>query len=136
MWIASSTELPGGAGPSATSSGVMCCASASAGASSRANRRSSRFSIRGSATALCSACKIGSLFQVRTKPAFRLLQRHAAPRRIILQLVTADLRDAEIVAVAMAEVEAGHGRGREHREILGQRDLAGIAAEHLEQVGL
>src|SRR5436305_1610001 len=33
----------------------------------------------------------------------------------------------------MAEIEAGYGRGREHREILGQRDLGWIAAEHVEQ---
>ena len=33
----------------------------------------------------------------------------------------------------MAEIEAGHRRGRQHREILGQRDFARIAAEHVEQ---
>ena len=57
------------------------------------------------------------------------------PRRagIILELVAADPRDAEILAVAVAEIEARHRRGRQHREILGQRHPAGIAAEHVEQ---
>ena len=57
------------------------------------------------------------------------------PRRrgIVLELVAADPRHPEILAVAVAEIEARHRRGRQHREILGQRDLAGIAAEHVEQ---
>ena len=37
----------------------------------------------------------------------------AAPACVILQLVAADAGDAEILAVAVAEVEAGHGRGRQ-----------------------
>ena len=57
----------------------------------------------------------------------------AAPLGIIVELVAADPGDSEILAVAVAEIKAGHGRGRQHREILGQRHSARIAAEHVEQ---
>src|SRR5947209_1392344 len=117
MWIASSTSPPGGAGPSATSSGSIPRACATAGTSTRAIKRSNRRNI---VTALVGHAR---LVEVRPKPALSLLERYAAAGRIILQLVAADSRHTEILAVAVAEVEARNGRCRQHREILGQRDL-------------
>src|SRR5690348_9332256 len=74
-----------------------------------------------------------ALVEVRPQPALGLFERNSAPLRIFLELVAADLRHSEIVAVAMAEVEARDRRGWKHREILGERDLPGITAEHVEQ---
>src|SRR5438270_8359301 len=48
------------------------------------------------------------LVEVRPKPSLGLLERDAAPRRIILQLVAADPRDSEILAVTMAKIETRH----------------------------
>src|SRR5206468_9524779 len=127
MWIAKSTSPPAGAGPSATSSGSIPRACASAGTSNSANKKRSRRSI-------ITRLVLGDdLVEVRPEPPLRLLERHAAPRRIILELVAPDPRDAEILAVAMPEIEAGHSGGRKHREILGQRDFARVPTEHLEQ---
>src|SRR4051812_1319749 len=119
MWMASSTSPPGGAGPSATSCGSMPRAVASEGKSSSATKINSGRSIHGPLE-----CRSG-LVEVRPQPAFGELERDPAPRRIFLELVAADPGDAEILAVAVAEIEAGHGRGRKHREILGQLHLAG-----------
>src|SRR5206468_3351888 len=127
MWIASSTSPPGGAAPSATSSGVMFCAAAKAGAHSSARKINNRFSI---ATPLAVRAR---LVEVRPKPALRLLQIDSAARCIILELIAADPSDPEILAVAMPEIEARHRRRRQHREILGQLDAAGVLAEHVEQ---
>src|SRR5690348_9779116 len=74
-----------------------------------------------------------ALIEVRPQPALSLFQRDAAPRCIIFELVAADLGHSEIVAVAVAEVEARDRRGWKHREILGEHHLARIAAEHVEQ---
>src|SRR4051812_21303083 len=127
MWIARSTWPPAGAGPSAMSWGAIPRAKALAGARSSAKRINARPSI--------GAALVGdrSLVEVRPEPALGLLERHAPSPGIIFELVAADAGHAEILAVAIAEVEAGHGRSRKHREILGQRHFAGIAAEHLEQ---
>ena len=48
----------------------------------------------------------GILVEVGPQPALRLLDGDAAPAGIILELVAADARDSEILAVAMREVEA------------------------------
>src|SRR5688500_14317249 len=45
------------------------------------------------------------LVEVRTQPALGLLDRDAAAGGIVLELVAADPGDAEILAVAMAEIE-------------------------------
>src|SRR4051794_34648733 len=111
MWIARSTSLPAGAGPSATSCGSIPRACKSAGIARSANRISSRRSIH---VALVAPRR---LVEVRPQPALRLLDRNAAPLRIIIQLVAADPRDAEILGVAVAEVEARHGRSGKHGEI-------------------
>src|SRR6185295_20003036 len=71
----------------------------------------------------------GVLIEVGAQPALGLGDRHAAARRIILELVAADPGDSEILAVTMAEVETGDGRGRPHRVIFGERDPARSAAE-------
>src|SRR4051794_1788431 len=120
MWIASSTSPPGGAGPSATSSGSMPRAWASAGRKIRARRRNNRRNI---VTALVGDA---GLVEVGPQPAFRLFERDSAALGIVLELVAADAGDAEILAVAVPEIEAGDGGGRKHREILGQGDLAGL----------
>src|SRR4051794_6556613 len=122
MWIASSTSPPGGAGPSATSSGTICCACANDGSTSKERSRSNRRNI---VTALR---RNGDLVEVRSQPTFGLLDRHPAARGIILELIAPDACHPEILAVAVAEVEAGHGRGRKHREILGQRHFGRVAA--------
>src|SRR5947209_9475444 len=121
MWIASSTSPAGGAGPSATSCGSIPREWASPGTSSRARKR---MRVRNIVTALVGD---RTLVEVGTKPALGLLDGDAAAAGIILELVAADARDAEILAVSMAEVKSGDSRGRKHREILGQRDLAGIS---------
>src|SRR5947209_13611594 len=126
--MASSTWPPGGAAPSASSSGTMPRASAEAGTSSSAsNKKSNRRSI---VTALVG---VDWLVEVRPQPALRLLQRNAASRRIVFELVAADARHAEVLAVAMPKIEARHSGSRQHREILGERDLARMTAEHVEQ---
>src|SRR4029079_787787 len=73
------------------------------------------------------------LIQVGPEPALRLLDRHAAASCIILELIAPDFRDSEILAVAVAEIEARNRRGRKHREILGERNFARAFAEHLEE---
>src|SRR3954451_23151401 len=73
------------------------------------------------------------LIQIRAEPALGLLDRNGAPRSIVFELVAPDPRDSKILAVAVAKGEAGSGLGRKHREILGQRPLARVSAEHLEQ---
>src|SRR6476469_8378247 len=75
------------------------------------------------------------LVEVRPEPALGLFDRNLPPARIFLELVAADASDAKILAVAVPEIEAGDGRSRQHCEILGQGDFAGIAAQHLEQHG-
>src|SRR3954469_673628 len=107
MWIASSTSSPGGAGPSATSRGRICCASASDGSTSSAINRNSRRNI------VTPLGRIGRLVEVRAEPALGLFQRDFAPRGIILELVAADPSDSEILAVAVREIEARYRRGRE-----------------------
>src|SRR5436309_10249364 len=98
MWIASSTSPPAGAGPSATSCGTICCACASDGSTSKATNRNSHRNI---VTALG---RIGRLVEVRAEPAFGLLDRHPAAGSIVLELIAPDPGDAEILAVAVAEV--------------------------------
>src|SRR3954452_6072834 len=117
--MASSISPPGGAGPSAISSGSMPRAEASTGVSRSARKRNNRRNI---VTALVGDA---ALVEVRPKPALSLLERNAAPGRVILQLVAADPRHAEILAVAVAEIEARHRRSRQHGEVLGQRDVGG-----------
>src|SRR5947199_4056892 len=106
MWIASSTSPAGGAGPSATSSGSIPRALASAGLSKSANKKSSRRSI---ATALVGDAQ---LVEVRAQPPLGFLERHFTAPGIILELVATNARDTEILAVPVAEVETRHGRGR------------------------
>src|SRR5437588_4853925 len=113
MWIARSTSPPGGAGPSATSCGSMPRAWVSAGARSKATRTMSRRNI---VTALVGD---GRLVEVRPKPALGLFERDSTPSGIILELIAANAGDAEILAVAVPEIEAGHSGSRQHREILG-----------------
>src|SRR3546814_8053064 len=49
-------------------------------------------------------------------------------------LVLADAGDAEIAGVGVAEIKARHGRGRQHREMVGQRRTRRVAGvEQLEQ---
>src|SRR6476660_2172432 len=57
--------------------------------------------------------------QNRRQPALDFADRHLLPRRIVLDLVTLDLADAEIEAPWMTEVEAAHGTARPHRKALG-----------------
>src|SRR6476661_6573167 len=102
MWIARSTSPPAGAGPSATSCGSIPRACATAGTSSSAKKISRRWIM---AAALV---RTAVLVEVRAQPAFCLLDGHAAALRIVLELVAADACDAEILAVAMAEIEARH----------------------------
>src|SRR3954471_7942987 len=110
MWIASSTSPPGGAGPSATSSGSIPRACAATGTIISANRINSRLSM---AAALV---RHGLLVEVGAQPPLGEFDGDRAPRRIILELVAADPRHAEILAVAMPEIKAGDSRGRKHRE--------------------
>src|SRR5260221_7010981 len=131
MWIASSTSPPGGAGPSATSSGSIPRALANAGTSNSTRRIRRRRSMFG----CCARSRADGSIQVRPQPALGLLDRDTAAPGIIFELVAADPRDAEILAIAVAEIEARHRRGRQHREILGQRHLTRISAQHLEQHG-
>src|SRR6185369_10144255 len=127
MWIASSTSPPGGAGPSATSCGSIPRAFASAGASNNASRISNRRSM------IVALVRCRSLVEVGPKPALGAFDRNIAPRRIVFELIAADPGHSEILAVAVAEIESGHGRSREHREILGQRHSARPLAKHIEQ---
>src|SRR5436190_12337716 len=127
MWIARSTSPPAGAGPSATSSGSIPRAWAIAGKHRIATSRSNRFSIE---TPLAVH---RALVEIRAKPALGLFDGCTPAFGVILELVAADARHSEILAVAVAEIKTRHRRCREHREILGQRNLARIAAEHLEQ---
>src|SRR5690348_9345669 len=53
-----------------------------------------------------ASARARQLVEVRPKPALRLLERDAAASSIFLELVAADPRDAEILAVAVTEVEA------------------------------
>src|SRR5438132_4750957 len=126
MWIARSTSPPGGAGPSATSSGSIPRACASAGVISSARRISRRLI----ATALV---RDAVLVEVRPKPALGALDRDSAPLGVFLELIPPDARYTEILAIAVAEIEARHRGRREHREILRERHLAGMTAEHVEQ---
>src|SRR5687767_9530829 len=119
MTMASSTSPPGTAGPSATSSGLIAFSRgaswAVAGAATIANRRSSQRNIGVALPALQALVEIGP------QPPRRSVDFNSAPPGIFLKLILADARHAEILAVAVAEVESGHRRGRQHREILGQR---------------
>src|SRR5438105_15343469 len=112
MWIARSTSSPGGAAPSAMSSGSIPRAWAIDGIRINARRTRKRRSI---VTALVGDAR---LVEVGAQPALGLLNGDGTPAGIILKLVAADPGDAEILAVAVTEIEAGHGRGRKHREIL------------------
>src|SRR5688572_1361851 len=105
MWIASSTSPPGGAGPSATSTGSIPRACATAGTSSSARKSSSERSIR---FALMRRLR---LVEVGPQPALGGFDLDLAALRVILELVAADARDPEILAVAVAEIEARHRRG-------------------------
>src|SRR5439155_22135010 len=100
--------------PSATSSGSIPRAWASAGMNNSANNRSSRRSI---VTALVRDV---DLVEVWTQPPLGAFDGDAAALGVFLELIPADPRYPEILAVAVAEVEAGHRRGWQHREILGQ----------------
>src|SRR6476659_7757519 len=121
--MANSNSPPGGAAPSATSSGVIPRASANVEASIKQRKISSRRSI----VLRCARNGRCGSIQIRPQPALGLFDRYLTPRCIILELVSAEARDSEILAGAIPEIEAGHGRRRQHREILGQRDLARIA---------
>src|SRR5688572_32365706 len=99
MTMASSTSPPGFTGLSATSSGWMALTRAVAGAANRARSRKRNRSINR------PLCEPRALVEVRTQPAGRNLGIDAAPRRIVGELVLADLGDAEILAVAVAEIE-------------------------------
>src|SRR5687767_1267292 len=99
MWIASSTSPPGGAGPSATSTGSIPRASATAGVSRSAIRSSNR----SMATALMRRLR---LVEVGPQPALSGFDLDAAPLCVILELVASDPGDAEILAVAVSEIEA------------------------------
>src|SRR5688572_1790727 len=129
MWIASSTSPPGGAGPSATRTGSIPRPSATAGASSSAKRNNSE---RSMGFALMPRPR---LVEVGPQPALGGFDVDPAPLGVILELVAADARHSEILAVAVAEIEARHRRGRKHRIILGQGDSAGVSAKHVEQHG-
>src|SRR6478752_5227583 len=105
MWMASSTSPPAGAGPSATSRGSIPRAPAMAGVTNKNRRIGSQRSI---AAALLSS---DELVEIRPQPAFGLLERHLTPPGIVIELIAADARDAEILAVAVAEIETRDGRG-------------------------
>src|SRR4029079_6915979 len=81
-------------------------ASASAGVSRSASKRINRRNIE---TALVGDAQ---LVEGWPQPALGRLERDAAPRGIVLELVAADAGDAEILGVAVPEVEARHRRGR------------------------
>src|SRR5688572_5632784 len=129
MTMASSTSPPDSAGPS-TNSGWMALTRAVAGAANRASNRRKNRSINR------PLCEPRALVEVRAQPASRSLGIDTAPLRIIRQLVLADPGNAEILAVAMAEIEAGHRRSGQHGEIVGQGDARGLTAEQVEQQGL
>src|SRR5687767_4250391 len=114
MTMASSTAPPGFTGPSATSSGWMALTRAVAGVANRASSKKRNRSINR------PLCEPRELVEVRAQPASRSLRINTAPRRIVGELVAADPGDAEILAVAMAEIEAGHRRSGQHGEIVGQ----------------
>src|SRR6476659_4542312 len=128
MTMASSTSPPGFAGPSATSSGWMalmrsCAAAGAARNSSRKRNRSTKRRL----------CEASGLVEVGPQPARRRLDVDPSPFGIIGELVLADLSDSEILAVAVAEVEAGDRRGRQHGEVVGERDSGRIVAEQRKQ---
>src|SRR4051812_46551427 len=116
MTMASSTSPPGFTGPSATSSGWMALMRcwAAAGPARNKSRKRKRSTGRW-------LCERRALVEVWPQPAGRGFEIDAAAPGIVGELVLADLGDSEILAVGVAEVEAGDRRCRQHGEIVGQR---------------
>src|SRR5262249_46074394 len=69
------------------------------------------------------------------EPLVGLLDAPAFALGVILDLVTLDFADAEIMALRMAEIEATYERARPHRKALGELDAnAALAVEQAEQL--
>jgi len=78
-----------------------------------------------------------SISDVLPQPFLCLLDRAAATLGVVIELVAADARHAEIRRVGMGEIVARHRRRRQHGEALGQAEagvLAGV--QQPEQLGL
>src|SRR4249919_717311 len=99
--MASSTSPPGTAGPSATSSGRMAFSRggswATAGAAINAMRKVSQRSIGEPLAALLPLVEVGP------QPTRRDVNIESAPPGIVLQLVLADPRHAEIAGIPVGK---------------------------------
>src|SRR5215472_9513392 len=56
----------------------------------------------------------------RREPALGFDERPVFAARVVLDLVALDPADAEIMALRVAEIEAGHGSRRPHGEAFGE----------------
>ena len=73
----------------------------------------------------------------RRQPAARLLERPALALRVVLELVGADLADAEVARIGVRDQDARDRGAGAHREAVGQRDPgARGGVEQLEQRAL
>src|SRR5689334_4953236 len=57
------------------------------------------------------------------QPALRHREVHALAVGVVGDLVALHLADGEIARLRMREVETAHRGGRQHREVLGERDV-------------
>src|SRR5687768_13397709 len=121
MKIARSAPRPGAAGVRRTSSGLIAFSRAASWAEAGAANNSNRKRISRAIAVHLSSIEVGP------QPPLRRVEVDPAPGGIFRELVAADLGDPEIVAVAVAEIEAADRRGRKHREILGQAQPRRIA---------
>src|SRR5215471_9008754 len=66
----------------------------------------------------------------RREPFLRLRNRPVLAPRIVFNLITFDLADAEVMTFGMAEIKSAHGRARPHRKAFRERDADRIFAAH------
>src|SRR5204862_7995806 len=74
--------------------------------------------------------------EIRPQPALRLGDRHALPRRVVLDLVASDAADGEVAGLRVAEVEPADARSGQRGERLGQLQPGPCRDEEREQLRL
>ena len=76
------------------------------------------------------------LEEIRSQPALDLGDGLCLPRRVVLELVGPDPADGEVPRRRMTQIDPADGRGRRHREALGELDPEPARAEELEELPL
>src|SRR5262249_46627913 len=81
--------------------------------------------------------RTGHVPEIRREPALRLLEGNGLAGGVVLDLVEGDAADGDVARERMRKIDAADGRGRRHRERLGQRyGRCILGPEEIEELAL